>query len=278
MIVPLPWVSLFMMLHQEPVGNSFGAGYGFDVVGRTFYHQRFFTKGGDTLFHKTRTGILPDACLGVVVMSNLEGDYVTEVYVDGIRNALLQIYQGQNDSQVKEAWAILQAIIDDQRAQLPSTLPNNTLNLPLKSGMTSYDYRTYLAPQDQNTVIAKCASEGLPPLQAAAGYAGTYSNEYYGKFVVLTSPDGLIYANYGTFSGALCRISVSAGSSEDFLFPNATALSALFSSAYINTTFSDFKQGQPQNVNFIGIDFNRDSSKARIKPLRSPSLRPWSLV
>lgn len=73
-------------------------------------------------------------------------------------------------------------------------------------------------------------------------------------------------------------MSVPAGSSEDFLFPNATALSALFSSAYINTTFSDFKQGQPQNVNFIGIDFNRDSSKARIKPLRSPSLRPWSLV
>jgi CubicO group peptidase (beta-lactamase class C family) len=278
MIVPESWATLFMMLKQEGAGNALAAGFGFDVVGHTFYNQRFFTKGGDTLFHKTRTGFLPDFGLGVSLMANVEGDYVTEIYVDGIRNALLQIYLGDSDAQVQAAWQPLQTLIQQNRQQLPSVLPNNTLSLPLTSGTLIINYRLYVAPQEQVSIISKCETLGLAPFQAVGSYVGAFSNPYYGTAVVVALPGGLLSLSYGTFAGALCRLSTAVEAVESFLWPNGTMLSGLFSSPYIPVEFGSFSGGAMQNLNLIGIDFNRNPAVASVKHVKRPSFFPSPLL
>jgi len=271
MIVPNNWASTFMMLNQDAPGNALAAGYGFDVVGRTFYNQRFFTKGGDTLYHKTRTGFLPELDLGVSVMANLEGDMVTEIYVDGIRNALLQLYRGDTDDQVQAAWQVLKDLIEQTRKQLPSVLPNNTLVLPLKDGTLTLNYRAYVSWEDQVMITAKCDSLGLPPLHPASQFLGTFQNSYYGTATVKLQGDGLLSLTYGTFTGTLCRLSTSVGESESFLWPNGTMLSGLFTTQYFPTEFSNLSGGLMQKVNVAGMEFDRNAVLARMAPIKRPS-------
>ena len=76
MTVLLSWASLFMGLDEEPIGNSFGAGFGFYITGSLYHGSRFYEKGGDSLVHQTRTGFLPEQRVGVVVAANMEGSPV----------------------------------------------------------------------------------------------------------------------------------------------------------------------------------------------------------
>lgn len=278
MIVPQDWATLFMMLKQNSAGNALAAGFGYDVVGHTFYNQRFFTKGGDTIFHKTRAGFLPDFELGVSIMANLQGNAVEEIFIDGIRNALLQIFLGDSDAQVQAAWQPLRAQAAATREQLPSILPNSTLVLPLKTGTYTLDYRVYVAVEEQASIVRQCETVGLGPFNPVSSYVGSFSSPYYGSVFVIALPNGLLSLTYGAFSGALCRLSTTVGTTEQFLWPNGTMLSAIFSSSYIPTEFSGLSGGKMQNLNLIGIDFNRDANVAPVKHIKRPSFFSSPLI
>uniref|UniRef100_H3GNR4 Beta-lactamase-related domain-containing protein n=1 Tax=Phytophthora ramorum TaxID=164328 RepID=H3GNR4_PHYRM len=59
--------------HQfNPDGNTLASGYGFDYVGHGQWGHAYVDKSGDTAVHVTRTGIAPDAQLGVMFMSNTQ--------------------------------------------------------------------------------------------------------------------------------------------------------------------------------------------------------------
>ncbi|KAG2953412.1 hypothetical protein PC117_g1992 [Phytophthora cactorum] len=59
--------------HQYyPDGNTLASGYGFDYVGIGQWGHAYVDKSGDTAVHVTRTGIAPDAQLGVMFMSNTQ--------------------------------------------------------------------------------------------------------------------------------------------------------------------------------------------------------------
>eukprot|EP00966_Prymnesium_polylepis_P022931 527361-Prymnesium_polylepis.1 len=109
MVVPLQWAQIFMSLDEAPVGNAFAAGFGFDVAGTLFRGSRFFEKGGDSLLHQTRSGFLPEQGVAVFVAANMEGSPMQGQYVNGIRNALLDIFTGADEQTVEANWAPLDA-------------------------------------------------------------------------------------------------------------------------------------------------------------------------
>ena len=90
-------------------------GLGFDLVGNVFHNERFLTKGGDSLFHMTRTGLLPGSQLGVVVFANMEQHPLTGAFVNAIRNGLLQIFNGVSEAEVWSEWNSLSVRIQKAR-------------------------------------------------------------------------------------------------------------------------------------------------------------------
>jgi hypothetical protein len=196
MIVPLSWARVFMSLSEQPVGSAFGAGYGFDVVGALFRGRRFFEKGGDSLMHQTRTGFLPGEGVAVFVAANMEGSPVQGVYVNGIRNALLDIFTGADEATVEANWAPLEAQAASIRTMV-SGLPNRTLILPLRGGanltlaLKCSPTKGCFFPQPQLTALraaAECCA--LAPPMPLSYYVGTYHDGYYGTLEV-TRPTGL---------------------------------------------------------------------------------------
>ncbi|GMF21818.1 unnamed protein product [Phytophthora fragariaefolia] len=80
--------------HQyNPDGNTLASGYGFDYVGHGQWGHAYIDKSGDTAVHVTRTGIAPDANLGVVLMSNTQtpGGHLSYP-LDHIRSYVMGIF------------------------------------------------------------------------------------------------------------------------------------------------------------------------------------------
>lgn len=80
--------------HQyNPDGNTLASGYGFDYVGHGQWGHAYVDKSGDTAVHVTRTGLAPDAKLGVMFMSNTQTpDGHLSYPLDHIRSYVMGIF------------------------------------------------------------------------------------------------------------------------------------------------------------------------------------------
>lgn len=242
MIVPHKWASLFMGLPLNDTGNAFGAGFGFDVVGKVFHGQRFFTKGGDTLFHKARTGFLPESGVAAVVLSSMEGS-TSELVCSGIRNAVLEIFTGVNISVVEDNWAKVQKHIDAVEEQFENSKAILT-TIPLRYGQNvtiAVKNGSALTLPQMEQVFHATQTSGLPPPEPVQSYVGEFHSAYGGRLHVTSTNDGRLSAHYGAVHGLLSFYEVvpSAGA-HVFLCPNASLHTAMFGSLaqmiFMNTT------------------------------------------
>ncbi|KAF4323721.1 hypothetical protein BBO99_00000838 [Phytophthora kernoviae] len=80
--------------HQfNPDGDTLASGYGFDYVGHGQWGHAYIDKSGDTTVHVTRTGIAPEAQLGVMFMSNTQTpDGHLSYPLDHIRSYIMGVF------------------------------------------------------------------------------------------------------------------------------------------------------------------------------------------
>jgi hypothetical protein len=279
MIIPHTWAEVFMGLPINDVGNALGAGFGFDVVGDLFHGQRFFTKGGDTLFHKTRTGFLPEAGVAAVVFSNMEG-FTADAYCTGIRNALLEIFTGVSISTVEANWAELQARINASEQAMEKTPPTPII-IPLQNGrnvtIAVKNGSTPTLPQ-MELVFDATRDSGLPPPAALQRYVGEFHSSYGGNLHVKALADGRLSAHYGALNGALSFVRViPTSNAQYFLCPNASLYTALYTSGVAPLIF-DNATGSWQLTDIIfsregnSVDAVVSQPRHEITSLRSPYL------
>eukprot|EP00992_Anisonema_acinus_P010059 TRINITY_DN6283_c0_g2_i1.p1 TRINITY_DN6283_c0_g2~~TRINITY_DN6283_c0_g2_i1.p1 ORF type:complete len:256 (-),score=36.48 TRINITY_DN6283_c0_g2_i1:2-769(-) len=187
-----------------------------------FFDSRFFSKGGDSGFHKTRTGMLPASTLGIAVFANSQGGFFEEAYVAGIRNALLQIFSGVSDDVVEKNWRVIAEQIANTTTQLPDLYPEKNITIPLQDGVAPLvvPYRTGPTLGELDVVLAITASAGMPPPNGTQ-YEGTYSSDAYGDAVITRAEGGQLYMKYGTVEGVLSWLSTSPDG-DNFAWPNMT--------------------------------------------------------
>eukprot|EP00929_Paragymnodinium_shiwhaense_P016212 TRINITY_DN124422_c0_g1_i1.p1 TRINITY_DN124422_c0_g1~~TRINITY_DN124422_c0_g1_i1.p1 ORF type:complete len:622 (-),score=75.50 TRINITY_DN124422_c0_g1_i1:217-2082(-) len=224
-LVSQRWAQAFLAQPVAEVGNSLGAGFGFDVVGSLYKQgERFFTKGGDSLFHSARTGYLPDRHLGAVVLVNMQGALAQGPYVNGLRNALLDHYSGKKLSEVEVAWEALER---DARAvkQVARELPVQTFSVPLQGSQhvnitvkcqenaSLTDAGCFYPKRVLEKLVAAVDVAGLPPAQRRCSLVGSFSDDYYGSLHVASTRFGTLRLEYGKVNCTLFEFALAGESS-----------------------------------------------------------------
>jgi len=231
MIVDPEFANFLMGFEVQQVGNALGAGFGFDLVGDLFHGQRFFTKGGGTLFHQTRTGLLPGPGLGAVVFANMASWPLLDLFVNGIRNAMLQIFGGESVSAVEADWSKVQATIAKHQAAMQK-LPVETFSVPLQDDRNvSVTAKTtsagpMLTVAQIEAIAIATDKYGLAP-PGAANMTGVFHDNYYGTLEAQAQPDGRIRIHYGVVGCLLSALDAptqgAAGHVHRLLCANGTA-------------------------------------------------------
>eukprot|EP00658_Telonema_sp_P-2_P023887 TRINITY_DN19583_c0_g1_i2.p1 TRINITY_DN19583_c0_g1~~TRINITY_DN19583_c0_g1_i2.p1 ORF type:complete len:594 (+),score=121.41 TRINITY_DN19583_c0_g1_i2:234-2015(+) len=231
MIIPQAWATAFMGLGIEQPGNAMAAGFGFDVVGDLFHGERFFTKGGDSLFHQTRTGMLPGSGIAAVVFANMESYPTSSYYVNGIRNALLQIFSGTDMSTVEADWSKLEMEIREVK-DLMQGMPTVESVVPLRADKNvtitskAYHGQLLITKHQVDQVVAATATEGLPPKGVATNLTGSFRDGYAGLLQVSSLSDNRLVVHYGCLWCVLAALPDEPG--DVFLCPNGTRHTAMF--------------------------------------------------
>ena len=284
MIVPKEWAEHFMGIGLNYTGNALGAGFGFDVVGSLFHQQRFLTKGGDSLFHMTRTGLLPDHGVAVVVFANMEQYPLAYLHVNAIRNGLLQIFSGDPADRVWADWDVARISILKKQVFLES-LNVSTFSIPLQQGRNvSVTAKVnpgglpMLGLADLTRIFEATEIAGLSP-NNTANMAGRFTSDYYGTLDVVRKADGRLSMHYGAVWCTLSALSVERSEPVRLLCPNASLHvipglqdpELVWDNAAHSWTFmgqATFVKQQPTgSVEDVHVKSRRSSAIERLSPL-----------
>ncbi|KAK3233497.1 hypothetical protein CYMTET_42860 [Cymbomonas tetramitiformis] len=179
------------MLPEETVksvGNAYGAGFGFDLVGALFGEPKkhFFSKGGDTLFHTTRTGFLPDEELAVVIFGNMEYG-LKDQYLNALVSSVLEIFTGSNISKVEAKYAPVATKLAKIQSLIRSS-PVVTYHLPLNESISNQSSATLSFPcgdfdcsaklRDIDTLLPMLEVGGLGPPEVSELHTQRIANEF----------------------------------------------------------------------------------------------------
>ncbi|KAG6609357.1 Enoyl-CoA hydratase [Phytophthora cinnamomi] len=168
--------------HQyNPDGNTLASGYGFDYVGHGQWGHVYVDKSGDTTVHVTRTGIAPDAQLGVVFMSNTQtpGGHLSYP-LDHIRSYVMGVFLD-----------VPQDILDFAYHEWRK----NDKLVPIFEGIPACGLRFWKNPPYRSlSFVARSAMVGK--------YVAQSSNGYFGSLEV-REEQGELVLEYGALSAPL---------------------------------------------------------------------------
>ncbi|KAE8883300.1 hypothetical protein PF003_g32774 [Phytophthora fragariae] len=159
--------------HQyNPDGNTLASGYGFDYVGHGQWGHAYIDKSGDTAVHVTRTGIAPDAQLGVMFMSNTQTpDGHLSYPLDHIRSYVMGVFLD-----------VPKDILDFSYLEWRE----NDKLVPIIEGVPACGLRFWKNPQYRSlSSMARSAMIGKYMAQSSTGYFGSLEVHEEGGNLVL---------------------------------------------------------------------------------------------
>uniref|UniRef100_A0A7S4M903 Uncharacterized protein n=1 Tax=Prymnesium polylepis TaxID=72548 RepID=A0A7S4M903_9EUKA len=198
----------------------------------------------------------------------MEGSPMQGQYVNGIRNALLDIFTGADEQTVEANWAPLDAKARSIRDQI-AALPNETLSFPLRdaSNLTvtlkcNPGHGCFYPKPQLEAFLSAAECCALPPPKPTTHYIGTFSDGYYGTLRVLPTPAGGLRLQYGSVNCTIFPLYDK--------YDNATALICvpnLVLSLVVGPMPVVFDAGADK-VSFFGGTFGRQAGAARPASLR----------
>merc|ERR1712130_534682 len=103
--------------------------------------------------------------IAVSIFSNMQGSPVEEYYVNGIRNALLQIFLNETLQDVEREWNPIKETIQSIKQQI-ANYPVSTLKIPLRDGrIEKYPYKMALPIDELDAIINSTNVAGQLPLK-----------------------------------------------------------------------------------------------------------------
>ncbi|KAG7401888.1 hypothetical protein PHYBOEH_009468 [Phytophthora boehmeriae] len=168
--------------HQfNPDGDTLASGYGFDYVGHGQWGHAYVDKSGDTTVHLTRTGIAPEAQLGVMFMSNTQTPDAHLSYpLDHIRSYTMGVFLD-----------VPKYILDYSYQEWRH---GDTL-VPIMEGIPDCGLRFWHDPPYRSlSSVAKAEVLGK--------YVAQSSSEYFGSLEV-RQDNGDLVLDYGVFSAPI---------------------------------------------------------------------------
>ncbi|KAK3265610.1 hypothetical protein CYMTET_25717 [Cymbomonas tetramitiformis] len=250
MITFANWTYLSGLLNVTEPGNAFGATFGHDVSGAVFHGEHIFSKGGDSVYFKTRNGFLPERNLAVAVTQNMKHDPLEDHYINGIRNGLLDIFSGKSLETVNAHWDALSLKIESAKEMIRRSYEVVHMSVPLREGKAvnisyvsgdgpEYWMSNHALDIPQLDVLLKATHDfGLLPPAPLANYLGTFHDDFMGTLEVTASQDGRPVVHYGAVQGVLSWMGKNDPFGNAFLCANATRHTPLFTSEPARTTCS----------------------------------------